>query len=126
MKHLIFFLLTVISFSLSAQTEQGFITALKNINIPALEPYLKDNIDFCIFEDQQFLDKRTALKNYSDFLNGQKITSLEVIHKGSSKDNSSQYKVLKMNTSKGVYRIFVYSVGEIGNKNVKEIRIDKF
>jgi len=91
-----------------------------------MEPYMEDNIDFCLFEDQQIMSKKAALSKFKSFLNNHKILSVEVIHKGTSKDKSSQYKVAKLTTSTDTFRVFVYASGEIGAKTVKEIRIDKF
>ena len=87
---------------------------------------MEDNIDFCLFEDQQIMSKKAALNKFKTFLNSQKILSVDVIHKGTAKNKSSQYKVAKLTTSTDTFRVFVYSSGEIGNKTVKEIRIDKF
>ena len=111
---------------LSAQSEAAFYTALKNGDIVTLESYLEDNIDFCLFEDQQIMPKKAAMAKLKTFLNSQKILNVEGMHKGVSKDKSSQYKVAKMTTSKDTFRVFVFASGEVGAKTVKEIRIDKF
>lgn len=91
-----------------------------------VETFLKEKIDFCIFEDQQFLPKSVAMKKMKEFLDKNKPVSIEVMHNGNSKDKSSQYKVAKLVTSQGSFRIFIYSEGEIRSGSVKEIRIDKF
>lgn len=120
---LFFFLLGSQAF---AQNEAGFFSAFKNGDITTMETYLEDNIDFCLFEDQQILNKKVAMTKLKSFLSSHKVNSVEVIHKGTSKDKSSQYKVAKVTTAKDVFRVFVYTSGEIGAKTVKEIRIDKF
>jgi hypothetical protein len=51
---------------------------------------------------------------------------MEAMHNGTSKDKTTQYKVVKMVSAQGTYRIFIYSEGEIRPQSVKEIRIDKF
>ena len=91
-----------------------------------MDSYLEETIDFCLFEDQQILNKRKALEKLRTFLSNYKILSVEVIHKGMSKDKSSQYKVAKITTSKDTFRLFVYTSGEISAKTVKELRIDRF
>lgn len=126
MKQLLLILLSTVTFQLSGQNANNFFNALKNNDTEALETYLEDNIDFCLFEDQQILGKKLAMNKLNKFLNDQKIISVDVIHKGTSKDKSSQYKVAKMTTSKDTFRVFVFTSGEIGLKSVKEIRIDKF
>ncbi|MBK8056234.1 MAG: DUF4783 domain-containing protein [Saprospiraceae bacterium] len=126
MKHIFFMLFITSHFYLVGQNESSFINALKNAETTSMEVYLEDKIDFCIFEDQQILPKRSAMLKLKDFLNSNKITNAEVIHKGTSKDKSSQYKVVKITTAKETFRMFVYASGEIGAKTIKEIRIDKF
>lgn len=110
----------------SAQNETSFLNALKNSDTSTMSPYLEDNVDFCLFEDQQILNKNVALSRLKEFLLTHKIVGVEVMHKGTSKDKTSQFKVVKISTPKDTFRLFIYSKGEIGTKTIKEIRIDKF
>jgi hypothetical protein len=122
------FLVCIFTISTQAygQNETAFFNALKNVETATIESYLEDNIDFCLFEDQQIMSKKVALAKLKSFLNNQKILSVEVIHQGTSKDKSSQYKVAKITTSRDVFRLFVYASGQIGPKTIKELRVDKF
>jgi hypothetical protein len=126
MKNIVVLFFLVMTIGLNAQSEASFFAALKNNDTNIMDSYLEDNIDFCLFEDQQIMSKGAALAKLKTFLGNQKITSVEVMHKGSSKDKSSRYKVAKITTNKDTFRLFVYASGEIGAKTVKEIRIDKF
>ncbi|MBC7885965.1 MAG: DUF4783 domain-containing protein [Saprospiraceae bacterium] len=126
MKLIILFFSIIISGNISGQSEALFFSALKNADVLTMETYLEDNIDFCLFEDQQIMSKKAAMTKLKAFLNNQTIQHVEVMHKGTSKDKSSQYKVAKMTTSKNTYRVFVYATGDIGAKSIKEIRIDNF
>jgi hypothetical protein len=126
MKYLVIVFLFMASDCVYSQGEAAFFAALKSNDTNAMESYLEDHIDFCLFEDQQILSKKAALTKLKNFLNNHKIASVEVIHKGSSKDKSSRYKVAKITTAKDTFRVFVYASGEISTKTVKEIRIDKF
>ena len=119
-------MLIVSHFYLTGQNETSFVNSLKNNETTAMEVYLEDKIDFCIFEDQQIMLKKAAMLKLKDFLNSYKIVNAEIIHKGTSKDKSSQYKVVKITTNKETFRMFIYASGEIGAKTIKEIRIDKF
>ncbi len=123
----IFLVLAIfLSIGLSGQSETAFFNAFKSADVTAIETYLEDNIDFCLFDDQQIMNKKTAMTKLKGFLNSHTIQSVEVMHKGTSKDKSSLYKVAKITTSKNTYRVFVYATGAIGPKTVKEIRIDNF
>jgi hypothetical protein len=126
MKNVLILFFLLLGSQVFAQNEAGFFSAFKNGDITTMETYLEDNIDFCLFEDQQILNKKVAMTKLKSFLSSHKVNSVEVIHKGTSKDKSSQYKVAKVTTAKDVFRVFVYTSGEIGAKTVKEIRIDKF
>lgn len=125
MKYLIFIFTLIIS-NVSAQTDDAFFNALRSSDYTAMESFLQDNIDFCIFEDQQILNKKSAISKLRSFLDTNRPTGIEIMHKGTSKDRSTNYRVARLNTSSGNYRVFVYSVGPLGTKSVKEIRIDKF
>lgn len=118
-----FFLGTI---SLIGQSEQAFFNAIKAVDMTTVESYLEDKIEFCIYEDPQFMTKQAAITKLKSFLTTNKPTSIEIMHKGNSKDRSSQYKVAKLTTTQGVLRIFVYSTGSVSQKTIKEIRIDKF
>lgn len=123
----IFLVLAIfLSFGLSSQSETAFFNAFKSADVTTIESYLEDNIDFCLFEDQQIMNKKAAMTKLKNFLASHTITNVEVMHKGASKDKSSQYKVAKITTSKNTFRVFVYAAGAIGTKTVKEIRIDNF
>ncbi|MBK8620198.1 MAG: DUF4783 domain-containing protein [Saprospiraceae bacterium] len=129
MKFIKFFPIIVALFygvSLFGQSQTELLNGIKTSNMAVVETFLKEKIDFCIFEDQQFLPKSVAMKKMKDFLDKNKPVSIEVMHNGNSKDKSSQYTVAKLVTSQGSYRIFIYAEGEIKAGSVKEIRIDKF
>lgn len=126
LKYFVFILFLIGSKDAFSQSEGAFFTALKSGDMTSIDVYLQENIDFCLFEDQQILSKKVAMERLKAFLNTHKISSIEVMHKGVAKDKKSQYKVAKLTTPKEVFRVFVYSMGEIGSNNVKEIRIDKF
>ena len=125
-KQIIYLVVLFISSQTFGQTEANFFNAIKSGDMASMEPYMEDNIDFCLFEDQQIMTKKSALNKFKTFLNDHKVLSIDVIHKGTSKNKSSQYKVAKLTTSTDTFRLFVYASGEIGAKTVKEIRIDKF
>ncbi|MFZ1750183.1 MAG: DUF4783 domain-containing protein [Saprospiraceae bacterium] len=126
MKLLISTFLIAFSGSLFGQSESVFFNALKNVDVTTMESYLEETIDFCLFEDQKIMGKKAAMNKLKGFLGDQKIMSVEIMHKGASKDRSSQYKVAKLITNKETYRVFVFAVGDISEKSIKEIRIDRF
>lgn len=122
----VFIILYFASASLFSQSATELLQAMKVSDMLTIEGFLQDKIEFCIYEDQQLLPKQAALKKFKTFLDAHKPNQIEVIHQGVSKDKSSQYKVVKMSTQQGVFRMFIYSEGDFKNRSVREIRIDKF
>ena len=45
------------------------------------------------------------------------------MHGGKSAKNDSRYKVARLKTTNGVFRVFVYSEG---NRKIQEVRFDRF
>jgi hypothetical protein len=125
-RNILLLVLISLGSKLIAQSETSFFNSIKTGDIQSLEAYLTDQVDFCIIEDQQTLSRKAAIAKFKNFLANQNISSLEVIHKGVSKDKTSQYKVVKLVTNKGAYRLFVYGSGDFKAGTIKEIRIDKF
>ena len=114
------------SIKLYSQSAEGFYKTFKEGKYTDLDIYFEDMVEFCLYDDQQLIPKNEAINRLASFRQKNNILSVELIHKGVSKNKTSTYKVLKVTTSKGVYRVFVYSKGDIGAKTVQEIRIDKF
>ncbi|MBK6566101.1 MAG: DUF4783 domain-containing protein [Saprospiraceae bacterium] len=119
-------LFMVVSNSSFAQSGNELLNAIKSTDMITVETFFQDKIEFCIEEDQQILAKAAAVRKFKLFLDDHKPISIEVIHNGNSKDKASQYKVAKLVTTQGIFRIFIYSTGDIKSKSVKEIRIDRF
>jgi hypothetical protein len=126
LKTIYFFLLLFVSTISYSQSENEMINAIKNVDMITVESYLQDKVEFCVEEDQQILTKAAAIKKFKVFLDDHKPISIDVIHNGNSKDRASKYKVAKLITTQGIFRIFIYSSGDIKSKSVKEIRIDRF
>ncbi|MBK9149668.1 MAG: DUF4783 domain-containing protein [Saprospiraceae bacterium] len=125
MRYLFIFFI-FLSINLQAQNDEKFFGLMRSGDINAMESYLQDKIDFCLFEDVQPLNRKAALGRFKSFLDSNRPTGLEMMHQGTSRDRSTNYRVAKLNTVNGSFRVFVYSVGPIGPNSVKEIRIDKF
>jgi len=126
MKHLFIILTVLVSGTLWAQGEAAFFNAIKSGNQSTIENYLSNRVELCIFENQQMLPKKTASLRIGDFLNNNKVSQIDVIHQGTSRDKTSNFKVAKLTTNQGEFRLFVYFLGTIADNTIKEVRIDKF
>jgi hypothetical protein len=109
-----------------SQSPSDFFNAFSKQDFATIEAYLYAEMDVCIKDQTEFNTKKEAIDRLKKFVSVEGIKSVEEIHQGTSKKANGIYKVAKLTTDKGVYRLFIYS--ETANKvqKVKEVRIDKF
>lgn len=107
--------------SLSAQNVKGIFKAIKANNVTSVSENFTSDIELCIKNNPDFYTKAEAMKKIKSFLSDVEVKSVKEIHSGKSEDNAN-YWVAKMTTSKGTYRVFLYSE----NNKVIEIRFDDF
>ncbi len=107
--------------SLQAQSDRVF-DLLESKNISALSALMADEVELCIEEGQDLIDKSEALKSIEMLLNDIEVKSCVKMHNGSTKKGSSSYQVGKLISTKKVYRVFVYLENEV----IQEIRFDPF
>ena len=106
---------------LNGQDVQPIFKALQSNDKARIVSLLDNEVELCINEVTDFYSKEEAGDTIYKYLNDAPIKTIEPMHSGSS--TSSKYKVAKMITAKGEYRVFVFQ-----NKagNISEIRFDKF
>jgi hypothetical protein len=124
MKSLLIVLVTFVSINLSAQTEVDFLNAVGKKDLSNVGSYLASNVSFCINDNQKKVSKATAISELEKFLSSKKIQKFKILHNGKSSDKASSYRVARIKTQDGTYRIFAYSEGVGQASRVVEIRID--
>lgn len=102
------------------QTE-AFFKAVEKQDIESITELLTGEIEVCIKDDQRFMSKTEARNTIEAFLAKVGPKSVSALHSGSSGEGS-KYKVAKMLTNDGVYRIFVY----MEDNKIQEVRFDTF
>lgn len=120
MKTLLITALLSVSTVVFGQTK-AFYKAVEKQDIKSISKLLADEIEVCIKDDQRFMTKSEAKKTIRAFLKKIGPKSVAPLHSGSS-GAGSKYKVAKMNSRDGVYRIFVY----MENNKIQEVRFDTF
>ena len=120
MKTLLIATLISISTLTFGQTE-AFHKAVEKQDIESITDLLINEVEVCIKDDQKIMSKAAATKTIKAFLAKINPKSVASLHSGSS-GAGSKYKVAKMMTDDGTYRIFVYLEG---NK-IQEVRFDTF
>jgi Domain of unknown function (DUF4783) len=120
------FLFAIFVNEVNAQSPSDFFKAVAVSNYSLLESYLDSEVDVCINDDQQLNKKEKAMVRLKNFLSSHQVDKVEPLHTGSSKGKNSEYKVAKLITKQGIFRLFVYSESNGGKISVKEVRIEKF
>ena len=120
MKTLLITALLSVSTVVFGQTK-AFYKAVENQDLKSISNLLSDEIELCIKDDQRFMSKSEAKKTIRAFLKKVGPKSVSPLHSGSS-GAGSKYKVAKMSTREGDYRIFVY----MEKNKIQEVRFDTF
>jgi len=125
MKQLLLLLFLCVGLTTSAQSELKFLKAFGDQNLETVSDLLSDNITLCVNDVVSNVSKEKAIVKLSNFIHNNKISRKKVLHNGKSTDKDSSYKVARIKTDTGTYRVFAYSEKEGNKSKIKEIRIDK-
>ena len=123
------FAVLAICFSLltiSAQAPVDFFKSVGDGNYQAVAAMMAQDVDVSILDDVQFVSGREAATLLKNFVQGIGLKKIEALHNGSSAKNASAYKLAKLVSAQGSYRLFVYTETSEGKSWVKEIKIEKF
>ena len=118
---------TLLIFSVSgviAQDIKPLYRSLEKSNFKLLVSRLDDPVEVCINDEQDILDKSDAVAAIRAYFSKIKPKSITQIHKGTSANKGSQYRVAKVVTSTGNYRLFLYLERTKTGYIIKEFRID--
>lgn len=122
----IFTLIFLGTIKLGAQSVDQFITSLGKADYPTIESYLDNKLDVCVKDQQRFVNKTEAMNTIRNFLTNHPPKSIEPIHQGNSRQAGKSYKLAKLTTGNGVFRVFIYSENEGSKTKVKELRFEVF
>lgn len=124
MKTILINIFLIGALSVSAQTEVDFLNALGEGKMENLDSYLSKNVNLCINDNQEKIARATAIRKIKSFLKTKKVTKYKILHNGKSADKKSSYRVARLRTKEGNYRVFAYSENFGGKSKVVEVRID--
>jgi len=124
MKYLLSVLFVSLSFiGLSAQSEVEFLEAFGQSDMTVVTSLLSEKVTLCIEDDVKELSKTEAIKKLNAFVADQHISKKKILHNGTASDKGSSYKVARIITASGTYRVFAYSELNGTVSSIKEIRI---
>lgn len=100
---------------------ETFFKAVESQDMATIKSLLLDEVELCIKDDQSIMSNAEAIADIQAFLSKVKPKSVSSLHSGAS-GSGSKYKVAKLTSEAGTYRIFVYMEA---NK-IHEVRFDDF
>lgn len=101
-----------------AQNISSYFKDIAKSDISSLSAKFSEEMEVCVDDEQEFMSKTEAIAAISKFLGDVKPFSGAELHHGSSKTNSSQYRVGQLKSTKGNYRVFIYIEGDSKNFEV--------
>ena len=110
---------------ISAQ-EEMFFKAMESSEIAKIIDLMDSRVELCIEDSQELYTRREAIRRIQAWLREVKPKKLESLHGGESVNNQSHYKVGKLTTDTGAFRVFVYIEDVNSSPRIKKIQIDKF
>ncbi|HRD08015.1 MAG: DUF4783 domain-containing protein [Saprospiraceae bacterium] len=109
-----------------AQAPVDFFKSVGDGNYAAVASAMAEDVDVTILDDVQFVSGQQAANLLKNFVQGIGLKKIEALHNGSSSKNVSAYKLAKLTSAQGSYKLFVYTESSGGKSWVKEIRVEKF
>lgn len=106
--------------------ENQFFNAMRTGSISGISQYLDTKVEVSIIDDHNMYSRNQAIQKINSWLNKSNPSSVQNLHGGESKDNSSFYHVAKLTTGTGHYRVFVYFERGGNSAIIKKIQIDPF
>lgn len=119
------FSILFLSLTISAQSVEQVKTAFASGNVTLLSGYFGEEVEISMNRKQDVLSGEEAKTEMKSFFAKHPPVSFSNVHKGASGKNGTGYFTGDLQTSKGVFRVFVYFEKADQNMWIKEIRIDQ-
>lgn len=116
------FLLPVLA---NAQTQEEVFNAFRSGNVDKIVSMLDSPMELCLDDESFILGKKEARKKISDFFKSNPPSSIELLHSGNSKSQTSKYYICSLGTSNISWRLYIYFGNTSGSMKIQELRLDK-
>jgi hypothetical protein len=112
MKYLFSIVLSVLFVGMGqAQNISGYFKDIAKKDLSELTSKFSEDMEVCVNDSQEFMDKNEAISAIKAFLDEVQPISGSELHKGSSKNKKTQYRVGQLKSAKGNFRVFIYLEG---------------
>lgn len=111
MKKLLILVFVIISQMGYSQDISKYFKDIAKSDISVISNKFSSSMEVCVNDSQDFMSKDEAITAIKGFLEKVKPVSGSQLHTGTSKSEGSQYRLGKLKTEKGNYRVFIYLEG---------------
>lgn len=118
--------MTLINVNVFSQNEKDIYQSLSSQNYETLVSHLNTHVDVCFDDNPQLHKKQKAIDIIKAYFNNNPITKIEGIHYGSSKKSNTSYKLAKVSTKNGNFRLLLYFENVGGKQLISEFRVERF
>lgn len=108
---------------INAQSIQEIATAFKNNNPDFISRQFDNNVEITADNKNSAFTKSQATDFLNNFFSDKKVNNLKILHSG--KNSGSAYLIGDLSTTKGNYRITLYTKDKNGKPVLQEIRLEK-
>lgn len=108
----------------SAQHEVSadILNALSDGNATVLSSYFNDNVELVVGSANDVFSKQQASGIMSDFFKKNKVSSFQVLHKGTKE--SSAFSICTMKTTTNTFRVYVLVRRSGSGQLIQQLRIE--
>lgn len=121
-------LLTCCFFSfttVNGQALEDVVSSIRSANATSMTRYFDNMVTITVSGNQSAYSKAQAEMVLKDFFSKNIVKEYVVMQTGSTTDNSTKYAIGKLNTSNGVYQLYVLMKLKDTSYFLQEIRIEK-
>lgn len=125
MKNLMVLLVMLPMTLLAAPDFTGISRAISKGDVAQLSSYFDEMVEVTVMGNGDMYDKGEAKNVVSKFFSSNKVSSYELVHQGTAKNNGSHYCIGNMVSGGNQYRVYLYLKDVGGKFLIQEIRFEK-
>lgn len=110
---------------LQSSNMDSITRAIGTGNVAALEQYMNSPVEIALLNQMGIYDKAGAAALLRSFFGENAPRSFSQVRQGASKGNDSVYATGNLDTSNGIFRVYLFIRQENGKQFIEELRISK-
>lgn len=104
------------------EVSADILNALSDGNTTVLSSYFNDNVELVVGSANDVFSKQQAVGIMSDFFKKNKVSSFQVLHKGTKE--SSAFSICTMKTTTNTFRVYVLVRRAGSGQFIQQLRIE--